>query len=55
VASDANTIQALVLKVSSLAKAETFLRESGMLGVVADNQITIAPEKIEGLDVRLVQ
>jgi|GEM_PF-555277 len=54
VASDANSIQALVLKVSSLERAETFLREGGMLGAVTGEQINIAPEKIEGLDVRLV-
>jgi hypothetical protein len=47
-------VQAFVLKVSSLERAETFLRESDMLGVVTDNQINIAPERIEGLDVRLV-
>jgi hypothetical protein len=38
----------------SLKTAETFLRESGMLGVVTDNQINLAPERIEGFDVRLV-
>jgi hypothetical protein len=60
VASDINSIRSLVLKVSSLEKlsslesAKTFLRESGMLGVATDNQITIATAKIEGLDVRLV-
>jgi hypothetical protein len=53
--SDKNSIQTLVLKVSTLERAETFLRESGMLGAVGKDQITIDPSKIEGLDVRLVQ
>ena len=49
-----NSIQTLTLKVSSLERAETHLRESGMLGAVTENEITIAPAKLEGLDVRLV-
>ncbi|MBC7931916.1 MAG: hypothetical protein H7Z38_15260 [Rubrivivax sp.] len=55
VASGADSIQALVLKVSSLERAETFLRESDMVGTATENQITIATSKIEGLEVRLVQ
>jgi hypothetical protein len=55
VASSQNSIQTLVLKVASLEQAETFLRESGMLGIVVEDQITFDPSKIEGLDVRLVQ
>jgi len=54
VAAAANSIQTLTLKVSSLDSAEAFLRESSMLGAVTDNDITIAPAKLEGLDVRLV-
>jgi len=53
--SDTNSIRTLVLEVSSLERAETFLRESGMLGSVGEDQITIDPSKLEGLDVRLVQ
>jgi hypothetical protein len=53
--SDTNSIQTLVLKVSSLNRAETFLRESGMLGSVGEGHIKIDPSKLEGLDVRLVQ
>jgi hypothetical protein len=45
----------LVLKVSSLERAETRLRESGMLGTVTNEEITINPAKIEGLRVRLIQ
>jgi len=52
---DTNSIRTLVLKVSSLIRAETFLRESGMLGSVAADHIKIDPSKLEGLDVRLVR
>ena len=55
VPSSENRIKALVLKVSSLKKAETFLTEKGMLGALEDGQMRIAPEKIYGLDVRLVE
>jgi hypothetical protein len=55
VASDTNSIQSLALRVSSLERAETALRESGMIGTVADEEITMNPAKIEGLRVRLVQ
>lgn len=47
-------LQALVFKVSDLAKAETFLREKDMLDSTSSNQIRIDPEKIYGLDIRLV-
>jgi hypothetical protein len=50
-----NSIRTLVLKVSSLKRAETFLRESGMLGSVAIDHIKIDPSKLEGLDVRLAE
>lgn len=53
--SDRDSIQALVLKVSSIERAETFLRESGMLGSVGEDYIQIDPSKLEGLEVRLVQ
>jgi hypothetical protein len=55
VRADTNSIRTLVLKVSSLTRAETFLRESGMLGSVGEDHIKIDPSKLEGLDVRLVQ
>lgn len=55
VRADTNSIQTLVLKVASLTRAETFLRESGMLGSVAEDHIKIDPSKLEGLGVRLVQ
>lgn len=53
--SDTNSIQSLALEVSSLERAETALRERGMIGTVTDEEITINPAKIEGLLVRLVQ
>jgi hypothetical protein len=55
IASAKNAISTLVIKVSSLKKAETFLSEKGMLGGFEEGQIQIAPEKIYGLDVRLVE
>src|SRR4051812_6185674 len=55
VESGENSIQSLALQVSSLERAETHLRERGMIGAVTDDEITVAPEKIEGLKLRLVQ
>jgi hypothetical protein len=43
------------MSVSSLSRAETFLREKGMLGTIKEEQITIAPQTVCGLDIRLVQ
>lgn len=50
-----NAIQSLVLNVSSLKTAGTFLTECGMIGEINGAYLTIAPEKIYGLDVRLVE
>lgn len=55
VESDSNSIQSLVLKVSSLERAETHLRERGMIGTVTDDELTVNPANLEGLLVRLVQ
>jgi hypothetical protein len=49
-----NSIRTLTLKVSSLGRAEASLRERDMLGTVTDNDVTVAPSALEGLDVRLV-
>jgi len=49
-----DSIRTLTLKVSSLERAETSLREGGMLGAFDDDEITVAPERLEGLDVRLI-
>lgn len=50
-----NAIQTLVLKVASLERAEAVLTEKKMLGSISEDQLVIAPEKIYGLDVRLVE
>ncbi|MDQ3818983.1 MAG: hypothetical protein M3362_15085 [Acidobacteriota bacterium] len=50
-----NRIKTLVVEVSSLKDAETFLSQKGMLGASTDGELRIAPEKIFGLDVRLVE
>jgi hypothetical protein len=55
VAAKENAIQAMVWKVSSLARAAEFLRERGMLGTVSDDQLNLDREKIYGLDVRLTE
>ena len=49
-----NSIRTLTLRVSSLERAEAYLRERGMLGAVNGDQLTVAPSELEGLDVRLV-
>lgn len=54
VSASEDAIQTLVLEVASLKRAETFLTEQEMLGSISEEQITIAPGKIYGLDVRLV-
>jgi hypothetical protein len=46
---------AIAYEVASPERAETFLRESGMLGSVGEDHIKIDPSKLEGLDVRLVR
>lgn len=48
-----DAIQALVFKVSDLARAETFLREKDMLSSTSSEQIRIDPAKMQGLDIRL--
>lgn len=52
---DTNSVRPLAPRVPPLECAETALRESGMIGTVTADEITIAPEKLEGLNVRLVQ
>jgi hypothetical protein len=53
--SDSDSIKRARLNVSSLERAETHLRESGMIGTITDEEISINPAKIEGHRVRLVQ
>jgi hypothetical protein len=50
-----NRIQALLIRVSSLQRARTFLREKQLLGIDAAGQVTIEPSKVGGLDLRLVE
>jgi len=49
-----SAIQTLVLKVAPLERAGSFLTELEMLGSISEDRISIAPEKICGLDVWLV-
>jgi hypothetical protein len=49
-----NSVQALVISVSSLPRAQAFLREKGLLGIHSTDEITIDPSKLYGLNVRLV-
>jgi catechol 2,3-dioxygenase-like lactoylglutathione lyase family enzyme len=49
-----NRVQALVIRVASLERAKTFLRENQLLGAAAAGQVTIDPSKVGGLDLRLV-
>lgn len=50
-----NEMQGFVVAVTSLRKAEVFLRERMLLGTVSDGEITLDSSNIEGLDIRLVE
>jgi hypothetical protein len=50
-----NSVQALLIRVSSLQRARTFLRQKQLLGIDAVGQVTIDPSKVGGLDLRLVE
>lgn len=52
---DSNSIQSLALSVSSLERAETHLRERGMISTVTGDELTVNPANLEELLVRLVQ
>ena len=49
-----NTTQGLVIRVTSLQRAKTFLREKGLLGADSEEEATIDPSKIYGLNIRVV-
>jgi len=49
-----NRIQALLIRVASLERAKTFLRDRQLLGADAAGHVTIDPSKVGGLDLRLV-
>ena len=55
VSSGENAIQALVLKVASLTRAAAFLAEAEMLAPGGNGQVRVAPERLHGLEVRLVE
>ena len=50
-----NEMQGFVIAVTSLRKAEVFLRDRMLLGTVSDDEVTIDSSKVEGLDIRLVE
>jgi len=50
-----DAIEALVLQVSSLATAEGFLREQGLLGEAGDGWVALAPEATQGVTIRLCE
>jgi hypothetical protein len=54
VPADQNRVEALVMRVASLDRAKTFLRDNGLLGKEADGQVTIASSKLGAVDLRLV-
>jgi catechol 2,3-dioxygenase-like lactoylglutathione lyase family enzyme len=47
-------IQALTIRVASLARARAFLRDRQLLGADEAGQVTIDPSRVGGLDLRLV-
>ena len=49
-----NRVQALVIRVASLERARTFLRERQLLGADTAGQVTIDASKVGGLDLRIV-
>jgi hypothetical protein len=55
IAAKKNAISTLVLKVASLERAKAVLAEKDMLGSLKGDSLAIMPEKIYGLDVRLVE
>jgi hypothetical protein len=48
-----NRIQTMVIRVESLERAKTFLRDRQLLGAESDGQAAIEPSKVGGLDIRL--
>ena len=49
-----NRVQAVLIRVASLARATTFLRERKLLGVEPAGHVSIDPSKVGGLELRLV-
>jgi catechol 2,3-dioxygenase-like lactoylglutathione lyase family enzyme len=55
VAAETTTVQELVIRVASLQRARTFLREKGLLGTDSLGEATIDPSRLNGLKFRLVE
>lgn len=49
----ADRIEALVLEVASVERARTFLERERMLGASSEDQITIDPAAMQGIEIRL--
>jgi hypothetical protein len=52
---DSDYFASLLFEVASLSEARTFLQQNGLLGESTNNQISINPAKVQGLDIRIVQ
>jgi hypothetical protein len=55
VSAEENLIQRLVIRVASLDRARTFLNERNLLGSASTTQVTIAPSKLYGVNLVLVE
>jgi catechol 2,3-dioxygenase-like lactoylglutathione lyase family enzyme len=55
VPAERTSVQELVIRVASLQRARTFLRERGLLGADAPGEATIDPSRLNGLRFRLVE
>ena len=55
VAAEKTSVQELVIRVASLQRANTFLREKGLLGTESPGEATIDPSRLKGLRFRLVE
>ena len=49
------SIQVMLLEVSSLEKARAFLEASGLLGEASGSELRLDPSKVQGLDIRVVE
>lgn len=49
------SIESMLLEVSSLEKARAFLKTSGLLGEASDSELRLDPAKVQGLDIRVIE
>lgn len=49
-----NAPQGMVISVASLPRAKAFLREKGLLGAESEEELSIDPSRIHGLNIRVV-